>query len=91
MSGLVPAAAIDALIRDCMQAVGVPAADAARVAELMLEADLVGADAHGVFRLPQYVRRIKGGAVNPKASITRREDRAGDRDGRRRQRHGPLW
>ena len=36
----------------------------------MLEADLVGADAHGVFRLPQYVRRIKGGAVNPKASIT---------------------
>ena len=70
MSGLVPAAAIDALIRDCMQAVGLPAADAASVAELMLEADLVGADAHGVFRLPQYVRRIKGGAVNPKASIT---------------------
>jgi L-2-hydroxycarboxylate dehydrogenase (NAD+) len=70
MSGLVPAAAIDALIRDCMQAVGVPPADAAKVAELMLEADLVGADAHGVFRLPQYIRRIKGGAVNPKASIT---------------------
>ncbi len=73
MSGkgnLIPAAAIDALIRDCMQAVGVPPADAAKVAELMLEADLVGADAHGVFRLPQYVRRIKGGAVNPKANIT---------------------
>ena len=33
MSGLVPAAAIDALIRDCMQAVGVPAVDAARVAD----------------------------------------------------------
>jgi L-2-hydroxycarboxylate dehydrogenase (NAD+) len=68
-AGLIPAAAIDALIRDAMGAVGLPAADAAKVAELMLEADLTGADAHGVFRLPQYVRRIKGGAVNPKADI----------------------
>lgn len=70
MSGLVPAAAIDALIRDCMQAVGLPPADAAKVAELMVEADLVGADAHGVFRLPQYVRRIRAGGVNPKPRIT---------------------
>ena len=70
MSGLVPAAAIGALIRDCMQAVGLPPADAAKVAELMVEADLTGADAHGVFRLPQYVRRIKGGGVNPKPNIT---------------------
>jgi L-2-hydroxycarboxylate dehydrogenase (NAD+) len=73
MSGrgnLIPAAGIDTLIRDCMQAVGMPPADAAKVAELMLEADLVGADAHGVFRLPQYIRRIKGGAVNPKAHVT---------------------
>ena len=26
----------------------------------MGEADLTGADAHGVFRLPQYVRRLRG-------------------------------
>ena len=52
-----------------MTAVGLPAADAAKVAELMLEADLVGADAHGVFRLPQYIRRIRAGGVNPKANI----------------------
>ncbi len=69
MSGRIPAEAIDLLIRDCMAAVGMPPADAAKVAELMLEADLTGANAHGVFRLPQYVRRIKGGAVNPKATI----------------------
>ena len=68
-AGLITAAAIDALIRDAMGAVGLPAAAAAKVAELMLAADLTGADAHGVFRLPQYVRRIKGGAVNPKAAI----------------------
>ena len=65
----VPAAAIGALIRDAMTAIGVPGGDAAKVAELMVEADLVGADAHGVFRLPQYVRRIRAGGVNPKPNI----------------------
>ena len=70
MSGAgIPARAIASLIEDAMTAVGMPRADAAKVAELMLEADLTGADAHGVFRLPQYIRRIKAGGVNPKASI----------------------
>ncbi len=49
--------------------VGLPADDAAKVAELMLEADLTGADAHGVFRLPQYVRRLRGGGINPRPDI----------------------
>jgi L-2-hydroxycarboxylate dehydrogenase (NAD+) len=63
------ATAIASLIKDAMSVVGLPDADAKNVAELMLEADLTGADAHGVFRLPQYVRRIKAGGVNPKPSI----------------------
>jgi len=66
----IPAAAISAFIVEAMRAVGVPDADAARISGLMLEADLTGADAHGVFRLPQYIRRIKAGGVNPKANIT---------------------
>ncbi|MBM3528608.1 MAG: Ldh family oxidoreductase [Alphaproteobacteria bacterium] len=66
----VAAKAIAAFIKDAMTAVGVPNADAAKIAELMLEADLAGADAHGVFRLPQYVRRIRAGGVNPKANVT---------------------
>jgi LDH2 family malate/lactate/ureidoglycolate dehydrogenase len=65
----VPAAAIAGLIADALAKVGLPAADAAKVAELMTEADLTGADAHGVFRLPQYVRRLRAGGVNPKPSI----------------------
>ena len=69
-SSRVPAQTIADLIADSMKAVGLPAADAAKVAELMLEADLTGADAHGVFRLPMYVKRIQGGGVNPKPSIT---------------------
>jgi L-2-hydroxycarboxylate dehydrogenase (NAD+) len=65
----VPAAAIAGLIEDALGTVGLPAADAAKVAELMTEADLTGADAHGVFRLPQYVRRLEAGGVNPRPDI----------------------
>ena len=65
----IPAAAIAGLIADALGKAGLPAADAAKVAELMTEADLTGADAHGVFRLPQYVRRLRAGGVNPTPSI----------------------
>ena len=65
----VPASAITGLIEDALVAVGLPEADAAKVAELMTEADLTGADAHGVFRLPQYVRRLRAGGVNPQPDI----------------------
>jgi L-2-hydroxycarboxylate dehydrogenase (NAD+) len=66
----VPVAAIRGLITDALAAAGLPRNDAAKCAELMGEADLTGADAHGVFRLPQYVRRLKAGGFNPKPNIT---------------------
>lgn len=66
----IPAAAISAFIRDSLLKVGLSDQDAARTAELMVAADLAGADAHGVFRLPHYVRRIKAGGINPRANIT---------------------
>ncbi|AXK81952.1 Ldh family oxidoreductase [Pseudolabrys taiwanensis] len=65
----IPVAAVTGLIADAMIKAGLPAADAAKVAELMLEADLIGADAHGVFRLSQYVERLKIGAINPRPDI----------------------
>src|SRR5882672_4549231 len=64
------AAAIESFISAALTAVGLPAGDATRVAQLMTEADLTGADAHGVFRLPQYVRRIRAGGVNTRPRIT---------------------
>jgi LDH2 family malate/lactate/ureidoglycolate dehydrogenase len=67
--GLFPAAAVRGLIEDGMLKTGMPAPDAAKVAELMLEADLIGADAHGVFRLPQYVQRLKLASTNPRPNI----------------------
>jgi LDH2 family malate/lactate/ureidoglycolate dehydrogenase len=66
----IPAVAITAFIRDSLLKVGLSEQDAARSAELMVAADLAGADAHGVFRLPHYVRRIKAGGINPRPHIT---------------------
>src|SRR5262252_6203697 len=59
-----------AFIADVFCAQGLPQADSVRIAELMTEADLTGADAHGIFRLPHYIRRLKGGAVNRTPNIT---------------------
>jgi LDH2 family malate/lactate/ureidoglycolate dehydrogenase len=50
-------------------AVGLPASDAEQVAQLMILADLRGADGHGIFRLPQYIRRIKAGGMNVRPNI----------------------
>ena len=66
----IAAAAVTGFIADVLAAAGLPPEDAARVAGLMTEADLTGADAHGIFRLPQYVRRIRAGGFNPRPRIT---------------------
>ena len=64
-----PAPALEGLIADALRACSLPPADAAGVAGLMVEADLTGADGHGIFRLAQYVRRLRGGGVNPAPTI----------------------
>src|SRR5712672_3375193 len=65
----VHAAALRAFFMDALRACDLNEADAATVAGAMLEADLTGSDAHGIFRLPGYVRALKGGAMNPRANI----------------------
>src|SRR3989440_8116443 len=69
----VPIAAIRSLIEDSLTAAGLPREDARVCARLMGEADLTAAAASGVFRLPQYVRRLKAGGFNkrPNISVTR--------------------
>ena len=66
----VSARAISGFIEEALVKTGLPAADAGKVAELMCEADLTGADAHGIFRLPQYVKRLRAGGINPRPSVT---------------------
>ncbi|MGB7037450.1 MAG: Ldh family oxidoreductase, partial [Xanthobacteraceae bacterium] len=65
----IPSPATRALIADAFAAAGLPGDDAARCAELMTEADLTGADGHGIFRLPQYVRRLNAGGFNKRPAI----------------------
>jgi L-2-hydroxycarboxylate dehydrogenase (NAD+) len=69
----VPARAVTSLLADSFVAAGLPAADAARCAELMTEADLTGAEGHGILRLPQYVRRLKARGFNahPNNTVTK--------------------
>ena len=65
----VPAAAIRSFMTDAFCACGLPAADAAITAGAMLDPDLSGSDAHGIFRLPGYVRTLKRGHINVRPDI----------------------
>ncbi len=65
----VPARELQAYIARAFERVGIAAADARSIAEMMTRADVNGSDGHGIFRLPQYIRRIKGGAVNLRPDI----------------------
>jgi len=71
----VSAAALKAYINRAFTAVGIPAADAAVLGELITEADLRGSDTHGVFRMPQYCKRIKAGGVNARPDIRVAQER----------------
>ncbi|HEV8677829.1 MAG TPA: Ldh family oxidoreductase, partial [Stellaceae bacterium] len=65
----VTAAVLIRFIAAAYRAAGIPTAAAERAAELMAASDLSGADGHGVFRLPQYIRRIKAGGLNTAPDI----------------------
>jgi len=65
----VTARILEAFIAEAFRAVGISATESRSIAELMVRADVQGSEGHGVFRLPQYVRRIKGGAVNVRPDI----------------------
>jgi len=60
---------LEALVSRALTAVGLPVSDAEQVARLMILADLRGSDGHGIFRLPQYVRRIKAGGMNVRPNV----------------------
>jgi L-2-hydroxycarboxylate dehydrogenase (NAD+) len=72
-----PAARLEAFTAKAFEAVGISPAEAKSIAELMVRADLQGSEGHGIFRLAQYIRRIKGGAVNVKPNIRVEREAAG--------------
>ncbi len=73
----IPGEKLRAFITAAFEAVQISPVDARTIAELMTQADLNGSEGHGVFRLPQYIRRIKGGAVNVKPNIRVEREMAG--------------
>jgi len=73
----VPIAKLEAFISSALETVGIPAKDATQVAKLMAAADAHGGDAHGIFRLQQYVTQIETGGVNPRPNIQVVNDRPG--------------
>lgn len=60
---------LEAFVARALTGIGLPALDAGQVARLMILADLRGSDGHGIFRLPQYVRRIRAGGMNARPNI----------------------
>ncbi|MEI7672999.1 MAG: Ldh family oxidoreductase, partial [Deltaproteobacteria bacterium] len=54
-------------------ALGIPESAAAICAARMIEADLLGVDTHGIFRLPHYAQRIRANGINlhPKVHTVR--------------------
>lgn len=55
--------------KNLLQGAGVPAEDAAVVAEVLIDTSLEGIDTHGISRLPIYLTRIQNGRINAKPNI----------------------
>ncbi|MEJ2887375.1 Ldh family oxidoreductase [Actinomycetospora aeridis] len=54
----------------CFTGLGIPDADAALVAEVLVHADLRGLDSHGTHRLPAYLERVAKGLARDGSAIT---------------------
>ena len=70
---IAPAALRD-LVAGIFQKHGMSASHAALTTDVLVWADLRGMGTHGVMRVPQYVRFIGKGDLNPKPNVTRAQD-----------------
>lgn len=61
---------LEAFVAGALSRQGVPSGDARTVAGLMVDADLLGHDTHGVFRLRQYLARLRDGGCNPSPKVS---------------------
>ena len=75
---LVSATDLTALVRGCFTGAGLSGADAAAVAEVLVDANLRGTESHGISRAPVYLRRLRAGLTRGTERLTVR------------QRSGPL-
>src|SRR2546428_5535339 len=71
-----PAAALNRFATEVFARAGMPGADAAVVADVLVWANLRGVDTHGVTRIPRHVELIAAGGINPPPPITTRPETA---------------
>lgn len=64
---VVTAKALTDFATDALHQLGVPAVDAALVADTLVQADLWGHSSHGVMRLPWYAARLRSGVMQAAA------------------------
>lgn len=65
-----PASVLTSFSQALFRAAGVPDADAAVVANSLVDANLCGHDSHGVMRVPQYVEFLRKGTYKPGVTLT---------------------
>ena len=65
----VPHRELDDFTYSVFHALGIPPGDARIVVDVLSQANLRGVETHGTDMLPSYVRRIRGGMINPKPRI----------------------
>ncbi len=65
----VPVDTLQGFVERALCSQGVPTEDARAVATLMVEADVLGHDTHGTFRLRQYLARLRDGGCNARARV----------------------
>jgi len=70
----VAAEALQRFAADIFARAGMPQADAAVVAAVLVWANLRGVDTHGVTRIPRYVELIEAGDMNPRPAIAVRTE-----------------
>ncbi|QLG61062.1 Ldh family oxidoreductase [Halorarum salinum] len=61
---------LETYARNALAEVGLDTGHAQVVAESLVDADLHGIDTHGVFKLPEYVRRLRSGGMNTDPTVT---------------------
>jgi L-2-hydroxycarboxylate dehydrogenase (NAD+) len=65
----IPPEKLRSFIAAALQSGGLAGPDAETVARLMIQADLLGAEGHGIFRLPRYMARLRAGGFNTRPDI----------------------
>jgi len=63
----ISAEALERFTAVLFERIGLPPADAATEAHVLVWANLRGIDSHGVLRVPQYMASVAAGGMNPKA------------------------